>query len=376
MRISISGLFIYPKLVGGAENYVYNLLKGLSALGKENEFEIVLQEKFRKEFDPIVFHFKPRYISLKSNRILYEYFLWSNKGLGKYNTHLFFPNYTAPLVNTKGLKIFTTIHDLQYIYFPHYFSSVKKTSLRFNHMNSLRKCSKVIAISQNVKNSILDNYGSKWKDRITVIHNPVDFERFSESSSENLGLEGSSYILSVANHFPHKNLLTLVRAYLKLYPKTPRPRKLVLAGQTGDFLKGGKYEKYFRELNDSIKGNVDIIVTGFIDNKNLAWLYENADLFVFPSKFEGFGFPVVEAMGFGLPTITTGSSSIPEVSFGKAYYVEEEENPESWVIMMKKVLSNLEEERATFEEQRDFFRSAFDPRNIAKKYYDLFAQTN
>lgn len=372
MNLYISGMFLYPGQVGGTEQYFYNLLKGFDAIGKNKEIDIAIQKGKAQQMDAILCRFRIREQRIYLNRVLNDCLYGRIGDYPEYCTHLFFPNYVSPLLPHRGSRVFTTIHDLLYLTHPDVFTARKRKWLRFAHRAALRTSKSVIAISEFVKRDILDHYPGVEESLVKVIHNPVDYARFDGHSRFASGID-SPFILSVANSYPHKNLHTLIQGYLKAFPDKPRPLKLVLAGQIGKSLKGGDFVAYARKIEDLLSDCPDIIQTGYISDCELGGLYKSASLFCFPSVFEGFGMPVVEAMGFGLPTLTTKLTSIPEVSLNRAMYVESAENPDSWAFELHRAVANLDENKAHFNLIREGIRSAYCPKVVAKQYWDLFA---
>ncbi|HYG41198.1 MAG TPA: glycosyltransferase family 1 protein [Cytophagales bacterium] len=371
--ILVSGLFIYPTKVGGAENYFYNLLKGLTTLKEESNYQLLLQEKFKDKFDPVVNKYQSQFVNLNVNRGVYEYLTpFLLKDFKKY-FKFFFPNYITPLLNNNHASYYTTIHDLLYKNYPEFFKPTKRNWLYLSHLNTLYHAQKVIVPSEFVKNDIVKHFGSKYEPKIEVIHNPIDMTRFDNKGNNVNGKTlNFPYIFSVANLYPHKNTLTLIKAF-KLFNKHYPDVKLVLTGQLPDNLKGELYLDYQKKLKEFIQSDPNIIITGYVDEDYLAYLYRNCLYFVFPSLFEGFGMPPVEAMGLGIPTITTRVSSIEEVTQKKAIYMDD---PTNQIELMEKMIytyENLDKLKAQFREQASSIIQPFKPEVIAKKYHNLMA---
>lgn len=361
-KICISGLFLYPSKVGGAENYFYNLLKGLNS--KEN-IKLILNKNIRN-YDEIINEYSRVEVDVKLNRGLFDYLLGFFEDIDKREV-IFSPNYITPLVPFKSFKI-TTIHDVQYLHFPEFFSWKKRLWLYISHLITLKTANKIVCISNSVKSDIINFFGNKYESKLEVIYNPIDFTRFEKIDKE--PFIKTKYILSVAAQYPHKNLLTLIKAFNSLSDKIDY--KLVLAGQLGKNLIGG-YEEYYKKLNKEIEKNREnIILTGFVSDKVLGNLYKNCSLFVFPSLFEGFGMPPVEAMGFGKPTITTKCASLKEVTMGKAIYVNEPEKHNELAEKILKVLEELNYYNREFDKYKTEIISKYNPKKIANQYENLF----
>lgn len=369
---TISGLFVIPGRVGGVENYFYNLLQGLLENGVASQYRLVLQKQYRGQFHPVVDAFNTCYINAPLGRVASDL----SGQVRACDTHehstLFFPNFTAPLLGDKSRRIISTIHDVLYSDFPQHFPAWKRTALRGLHLHTLRRCDRVISISEFSRQALLETYGRQWQARITTIHNPVDFSRFyAPAEGADCTQFDKPFFLSVANQFAHKNLVTLVRAFNKLYPRAPRPCKLVLVGQTGARLQGSRNSGHQSQLLAEITKNPDIVVTGYIDDATLGALYRQAALFLFPSLYEGFGLPVVEAMGMGLATLTTRCGSIPEVSMNKCNYVEAPTEPDSWACSIESIVSSLGEHQHLAGGVARSIRDTYAPATIALRYADV-----
>lgn len=374
MNLYISGMFLYPGKVGGAEQHFYNLLKGFRAIGRSGQIEVGVQQGASGRMDPVLDNFRVRKEAIILNRVVNDCLYGTIGNRAEFPSHALFPNYVPPLFPPTDTRIFTTIYDLLYKSFPDVFSRGKRIWLQLAHRLAIRNSHRVIVLSNFVKRDLLQNYPRLHADQVDVIHAPIDFSRF-EGNSRFSGRIGAPYILAVANLYPHKNLHTLIRAYLKLYPRSPRPFKLVLAGQLGKNLRGGDFSHYARKIEEMLQGNPDIHQTGYISDQDLGDLYRNATLFCFPSIFEGFGMPVVEAMGFALPTITTSLTSLPEVSLNQALYVESACDPDAWATKMKITLENIEEERSRLALLQNTVRSTYDPASIGRQYWNVFEST-
>jgi glycosyltransferase involved in cell wall biosynthesis len=367
-KIFISGLFLYPSKVGGAENYFYNLLKGLYKLKNFDKKNIkILINKNIKNYDPILNQYEKIYVNIKTNRGIYDYLLGVFFKNMSQEDLIFSPNYITSIYPFKAHKV-TTIHDVQYLYYPEFFSWKKRQWLYLSHKWTLEHANKIVCISNSVKKDILNFFGEKYENKLQVIYNPIDFTRFSNKLNERIVKD--KYILSVAAQYPHKNLLTLIKAFNLLNKELGY--KLVLTGQIGKNLIGN-YEDYYKTLNKEIEKNKNnIIVTGYVNDEILGNLYKNCDLFVFPSLFEGFGMPPVEAMGLGKPTITTNQASLKEVTIGKAIYIHDPYDYQELANLIERVILNIEEYNNKFNQIKYEIRKKYDLLNIAEQYYLTF----
>lgn len=370
MNTLISGIFIYPGKVGGAENYFYNLLKGFRDLGYHRNSALLLQDDYRDRYDRIINQYESSFIRLKMSRVIYEHLFVFQNEIFRRSENIFFPNYVTPLLSSSKKRIFCSILDLQYLHYPDFFSRQKRAWLRYAHQFSLWKSRKVYCISDFVRRDILEKYGSKHEKKLIVTHIPVDFKRFehNQNKSEEYNFP---YILSVAAQYPHKNILTLLKAF-NIFNKNHPEVKLILTGQIAKNLVGGNYSAYSAALDREISKNSNIFLKGYVEEATLGDLYRNAKLFVFPSLFEGFGIPCVEAMGMGIPTIVSDNTSLREVTLGKAIYLNDPLNPEEISEKMTAAFSNITALTKDYQLFSGIIREKYSVQNVSAKYSDIF----
>ncbi len=206
-----------------------------------------------------------------------------------------------------------TIHDMALDRFPQF--SRKLFGQRWASSRTCevaRRADMVIAVSQHTANDIQEYYGIP-PERIAVIYNGVDEEYFPERDpvkfgvlQERYGIRTDRYILYVGGSDPRKNLHTLLQAYHRL-PAIHRDYGLVVVGGIG----WGSQELY--DCIGSLKLQNSVVLAGYVPVVDLRILYSMAAVLVYPSLYEGFGLPPLEAMACGCPVITSNSSSLPEV---------------------------------------------------------------
>ncbi|AGY76811.1 glycosyltransferase family 4 protein [Clostridium autoethanogenum] len=173
-----------------------------------------------------------------------------------------------------------------------------------------KKAHKIIAITEFAKNEILKYY-PMVNDKISVVYNgfnnfskePIDVNNINQKI---LDLKNGKYILTVSTISPRKNVDGLVKAFNLIKNKICDYR-LVVAGKNGWL-----YENVYK-LVDELKLNDKVIFTGGVNDDELKFLYKNAGLFAYPSFYEGFGLPPLEAMSYGIPCVVSNRTSIPEV---------------------------------------------------------------
>lgn len=379
IRIGINSLFLKPSQVGGAEFVLRGLLIGLAQI-PALELYVFINHELLSWLDDLnlgqFVHTIP--IKIWGNRFICEALqlpIIANqyKLDGLINTNYFTP--WRLLLNTSSATI---IYDLNYVHFPDLFSWYKKLWLRLTHQITLANAKETVTISEFVKQDIQKNY--KPNNLPRVIYTPILWQRLDVSDIPKSNLQFSPinelsnqiFVLSVANHYQHKNLATLVKAFAKLAEHLIQV-KLVFVGQLPDSLVGMRRDRCddIRQLVQDLGLEDRVYITGYISDRELAWYYHHAALFAFPSLFEGFGMPPVEALGMGLPVLTTRCTAIPEVTMNLAEYVENPLDVDEWCDRLTDMLKNRDRylpKESTIQK----IRQAYEPKAIAQKYIDLF----
>jgi len=244
------------------------------------------------------------FIPLSYNRIF-------NKNSEVY--HFF--NFIVP-PNIKGTVI-TTIHDMAYKKFPGTLDPKNLKRLEKSIDYSVQRSNYIITISESSKKDILEEFDIP-ESKILIV-SPSYSIKPSNLNIEDINCKydiNSSYILYVGNLEPRKNIPRLIEAFAELKKLPSFNHKLVIAGG-----KGWMYNEIF-EIIDKLNISSDIVFTGFVSDSEKTALYKYADLFVFPSLYEGFGIPILESMAMGTPVVCSDSSSMPEAGGDAAFYVD------------------------------------------------------
>jgi glycosyltransferase involved in cell wall biosynthesis len=210
-----------------------------------------------------------------------------------------------------GGKTIVFIYDLSFLKFPQ-FSDLKnlKDKRRFTP-KAAQRATAIVTISENSKREIMEEYGVS-EDRITIINPALDHQEYRPRSEAEVAAVRQKftldkpYILYTGTLEPRKNIVGILEAYAALPEKLRGNYSLVLAGG-----KGWQDEEIKAKLNEL--SNLDIRQTGYVADEDLPPLYTGASVFVYPSHYEGFGMPPLEAMACGTPVITSNNSSLPEV---------------------------------------------------------------
>jgi glycosyltransferase involved in cell wall biosynthesis len=305
MRI---GIVVLCKTLGGPKIYGYNLVRALSSTGTKDEY-VVLTDNVEDFKD--VSNISPLLIKLKSLYSLawWDYLSISNtaRGLGLQLLH----NTKSVLPFFISCRSIVTIHDMAPFLFPHTFPRSHRMYLQYSTARAGRKADLIITVSQNSKRDIMQLLNVN-EDKIHVIYNGLD-EDFKPVNDDTLrsvrqkyGI-GEKVILYVGTLQPRKNVDLIIKAYSKLRKENKIEHQLVIAGRKGWMV------RELDSLIDDLNLKEDVLFTGYIPRHELPSLYNLAEIFVYPSSYEGFGLSVLEAMACGIPVITTNKSSLPEI---------------------------------------------------------------
>lgn len=338
VKLAIDLLWVRPKKVGGIESYIRNLLDGFQELNDKFEMWLLVSKDNSKTFEHYSkdkrFHVYT--CEIESSNV-WKRILWQNINLGRLIKSLginlcFEPYYCKPILGCRGIAFVTTIHDLQAIHFPSYFSKGKVLWMKFSWWNAIRSSSKIVAITDYVKQDIINHF-SVNPHKIVTIYNPIvidkDNIKDAEFIKEKYGLKKDEYYFTVSSLLPHKNIGTLLEIMREIKEKNyDLPNKLIVSGVGGK--SRGELERKIQEYN--LEGQ--ILLTPFIEDDERNALYKNCKAFLFPSIFEGFGMPPVEAMILGVPVITTKETCLEEVTMGKATYVDDPFSVDEWIRKM------------------------------------------
>ena len=269
-------------------------------------------------------------------RMLWEQFCQPVSARGLHLLHA--PVYVAPLLAPCPTVV--TIHDLSFMKLPGVFQAANRSYLRFFTRLSVRRAARVIVVSENTRRDAALLLGIPL-ERIAVVPNGVD-DTFHPIQNQTLIAEfrrqrdiPDKIILFVGTIEPRKNVGTLIRAYAQLRAKGSVEHKLVIGGSVG-----WMYEPIFA-LVEELGLSEEVLFPGFLSPEELTLWYNAAELFAYPSLYEGFGLPPLEAMACGTPVITSNASALPEV-VGKAGIMLDPHDADAWAETMERVLLDAE----------------------------------
>jgi glycosyltransferase involved in cell wall biosynthesis len=314
------GIDISPLTPGrtGVGNYVFYLLKNMLSLRTDDEFVGFAATLSHLELDGLGTRLLVRHLHVPT-RVLYAMwrtgrFLPVERFTGKID--LFHAtNYFLP--PTREAKRVVTIHDLSFLVVPQYCSPKIVGPFSAGIGRFARDADAIIAYSDSTRTDIVSIL-SVSESKISVIHMAVD-EEFGRSAEDADWLKRTyqvtpPYILYVGTLEPRKNVPAILKAFSAI--SGDFPHQLVLVGA-----RGWMYGEVF-QLCDELDLGDRVRFIGFVGHGNLAAFYRHADVFLFPSFYEGFGLPVLEAMQCGCPVITARNSSLPEVGGDAALYID------------------------------------------------------
>lgn len=333
------------------EEYTLNLLKNLLAVDKKNKYVLFLNyftapkinlKQFEKysNVEIKIFRFPNKLLNF-----LFWYLRWPkiDKMIGEVDV-FFMPNMNFGAFS-QNTKLVLTVHDLSFEYYPETFSLKRRLWHSFINLQRLcQRADKIIAISDSTKNDLTVSYGiNPQKIEVVISGISEDFEEITKNDPKLIEVKEEyklpyKFILYLGTMEPRKNITGLIKAYnqLRNLKNSELDKyKLVIAGA-----RGWKYEKIFQEIAGSPYQD-DIIITGFVCDNDKPYIYNLASLFVYPSFFEGFGFPPLEAIKCGVPVITSNISSLPEV-VGNGGVMIDPDKPDELYKAMKEILLKKE----------------------------------
>ena len=326
--------------------YIFNIVKGLVQNNKKDytaEFiNFMNRHNVKEQINYDVKIKQNKFIPYKVYDILTQKLKIShNFLLGTKSDIYHFFNFTIPK-NIKG-KVIITIYDTVFFSAPETMGDMKAIS---EYKYAAERSDLIITISESAKSDIIKHFNVDEK-KIQIVTPGIDLQKYSYNYTD-IELENvrkkydlpQNYILYLGTIEPRKNIERIVKAFKKYKKEVKDDLKLVIVGN-----KGWKYNNIMKLIESM---GTDIIITGYIDEEDKIPIYKLAQFFTFPSLYEGFGMPVLEAMAAGVPVVTSNVSSLPEVAGDAAILVDplsEDEIFEAY----KKILSDKQLQREMIE---------------------------
>lgn len=358
MKIGINVTAAFKKTRTGVEEYVFRLVEALTRLPEAKQYEFLLY-KDRRDQGALGFDL-PRNFKIKelSFPIAWTQTRLALEMLVNRPEVLFIPVHILPRFHPANSVV--TIHGLEYEYFPEYYPRNFVNYIRSATKYALKQARRIIVVSETTKNDLLKLYGAD-PQKITVIHHGF--------STSKLGIENQNkvrslapgaqkpYLLYLGRIELKKNIPGILDAYKILKEKYQIPHALVLAGSSGY-----GYDKIKSKIKDL---KLEIDQPGFVSEEKKWQLLKSADAFLFPSLYEGFGLPILEAQSVGVPVITSDVSSMPEVA-GEGAILVNPQNPEEIAAGIYEAITETEKKKLLIERGFDNLKR-FDWKKCAKE---------
>jgi glycosyltransferase involved in cell wall biosynthesis len=342
LRIGVNLLWLVPGVVGGSETYAVKLLDRLADRDDVDVTAFALPS-FVEAYPELAVKMRTTTAPMSGGRQVVRRVGVENAWLPrKINAALLDVTHhlggvIPPLC--RGTSA-VTVHDLQYLEYPQYFSEAKRRYLKASQGPSLKRADVVMAISDFTRRDILEHFDIDVSK--VVVTPPVvseaphigDADR--HAVRESLGLQGD-FVLYPAATYPHKNHLMLVRAFAAVAAE--HDVTLVLTGATGAGAWGSAFSTQgeIAVLAEKLGVADKVRMLGYLPREQLLALYAEATMLAFPSRFEGFGLPVVEAMAAGCPVLAADATALPELVEGAGLLIDPDDEAE-WTRQIARLL--------------------------------------
>lgn len=244
------------------------------------------------------------------------------------------PHFNLPLLPIRAKKVVATIHDVNHLAGVSPISLLKKKYAHLLFQNAVNKANLIFTVSEFSKSELM-KYTTVNPEKIKVVYGGVNQSFFQNTKKDTRFKLPENYILYVGNVKPHKNLITLLKAYILLSKEMRLKYQLVIIGKKEGFITQDK------QIDDFItKNNLEdqIMFTGYVEDLDLPKMYQEAALFVFPSLYEGFGLPILEALAAKTKIICSSAASLPEIGGNAVIYFD----PNNYTELAQKILDNIE----------------------------------
>lgn len=368
MKILFDLSAIYDHLTG-IERYAINISRNIILSHPENEYILIFKKEVHDTFAKIAMqpNVEVHILEPCHKLVYYQWRLMRELYRCKADRYVFL-SFTSPWL-FRSKKIVNTIHDISAWDCP---STRKKIMVWYGKIgirNALKISRNIVTVSEFSKTRITDRLGTS-QEKVHVVYNGVSEQFLNggcnkeyETIRAKYNLP-SNYILCLSTLEPRKNMKLLINAYVELIKEKAIDCDLVLAGRKG------------WKLEDAVGSEIDsrIHLTGFIDDCDLSVIYQLADMFVFPSIYEGFGIPIIEAMSQGTLVISSDSSSLLEVVGDAGVLFENNSLSE-----LKKAIcfvTSMGEKEKNELIQKGYERiSMFNWKNEAEKYYRIIRRS-
>lgn len=324
MRIGIDASRAFLKRRTGIEEYSYKVISALRSPLRDTEVILYIRSDQSVPFDlPERWRVK----KLRAPRFWTQVRL-SIEMLLHPPDILFVPAHTVPIIHPA--RTIVTVHGLEYEVFPESYSFWERLYMRFSIYFSTRVAVRVIAVSENTREDLVRLYGVS-REKISVVYEGVS-ENAAAHGVDPAPRTGTPYFLFIGRLEERKNILRIIEAFEILKKTQGIPHELIFAGKPGY-----GYGKIRFKIQNS---TFNIREAGYVTEEEKWKLLGGADVFLFPTLYEGFGLPVLEAQAIGIPVVTSTTSSLPEIGGKGALYA----NPSSAADIAEKTRELLSSE--------------------------------
>jgi len=329
------GLDIRPFLSGetGVGVYFRNLLHAMADRAEEDRFYLFsssLRERFPADSIPPFRNRTVKDLRIPVSLLNFLWFRFRFPPMGMFfGTRLHLTHSPNPLITPGGKKKVITIHDLSFIDYPDLAMTEAVTYFATRIRKSIDRADRIISVSEFTKSRLGEIFGKGAEDKASVIYHASDLGEVTERKPD-FPLP-DKYFLFTGTIEPRKNLPTLVKGF-SLAKERLGGAGMVLAGS-----RGARAEEVKR-LISMLKLEEDILWTGYIGRRELKYLYRNATALVFPSHYEGFGLPILEAASCGIPSVVSDIEVFREI-FGEYPLYFKKDDPEALAEMLVRIHS-------------------------------------
>ncbi len=319
MVIGIDASRAFLKRRTGIEEYAYQTIKHLrDVVPSTDQVILYVRRKIEWQKGRIILNYPEIDFSLPSHwrvRGIWAPRFWTQIGLSlemlwKAPGVLFIPAHTVPLIHPKRTVV--TIHGLEYEFCPQAYSFWDRLYMRSSIRFSCQAAESIIAVSENTKHDLMRLYSAP-QEKISVIYE--GYEQ-GKNRTRPYTLNQKPYLLFIGRLEERKNIIRIIEAFESLKKEHDIPHQLVLVGKPGY-----GYEKIQTKLSRSSYRS-EIHEKGYIGEEEKWSLLGGAEVFLFPTLYEGFGIPILEAQSVGIPVVTSNTSSLPEVAGEGAVFVD------------------------------------------------------
>lgn len=378
MKIGIDIRTLMDARYSGVSEYALNLVKEILKLDHDNEYRLFYNCYGECPNIPKFEGGKAEVVKYNYPNKIFNYLLAKIFNQPKIDKKLGVDLFFMPHINFIGLaggaKSVITIHDLSFLRYPEFFSARKNFwHSMVNVKKLLKKFDTIAAVSENTKRDIVELCGVA-ESKVKVIYSGVGKEYVRITNNQETITKQvknkydlpDKFVLYLGTIEPRKNVDGIIRAYNKLRAASPELRdyKLIIAGA-----KGWKSEKIYEAWKKSEYMN-DIKFLDYIDSEDKVFLYNLAGVFVYPSFYEGFGLPPLEAMACGCPVVASYSASLPEV-VGDAGLMVDPYDVNAMAGAIKEILTDASLKNKLVERGLKQAKK-FSWEKTAKEYFEIF----